>query len=49
MLGQYHSRVIDMASAYATLAASGVYRTPHFVQKVVNSHGAVLYDRAHPG
>jgi len=26
-----------MASAYATLAASGVYHKPHFVQKVVNS------------
>ncbi|UXA21055.1 penicillin-binding protein [Mycobacterium sp. SMC-4] len=44
VLGQYQSRVIDMASAYATLAASGVYRTPHFVQKVVNSEGQVLFD-----
>ena len=44
VLGQYQSRVIDMASAYATLAASGVYRTPHFVQKVVNSDGDVLFD-----
>ncbi|MEZ0339257.1 transglycosylase domain-containing protein [Mycobacterium sp. pV006] len=44
VLGQYQSRVIDMASAYATLAASGVYRKPHFVQKVVNSEGQVLFD-----
>ncbi|WP_396893690.1 transglycosylase domain-containing protein [[Mycobacterium] wendilense] len=44
VLGQYQSRVIDMASAYATLAASGVYRTPHFVQKVVNADGDVLFD-----
>ncbi len=45
MLGQYQSRVIDMASAYATLAASGgVYHKPHFVQKVVNSEGEVLFD-----
>ncbi|MGE2737424.1 transglycosylase domain-containing protein [Mycolicibacterium vaccae] len=44
VLGQYQSRVIDMASAYATLAASGVYRKPHFVQKVVNSEGKVLFD-----
>jgi membrane peptidoglycan carboxypeptidase len=36
--------VIDMASAYATLAASGVYHKPHFVQKVVNSRGEVLFD-----
>ncbi|WP_073904655.1 transglycosylase domain-containing protein [Mycolicibacterium mageritense] len=44
VLGQYQSRVLDMASAYATLAASGVYHKPHFVQKVVNSSGQVLFD-----
>jgi membrane peptidoglycan carboxypeptidase len=33
-----------MASAYATIAASGVYHRPHFVQKVVNSEGQVLFD-----
>lgn len=44
VLGQYQSRVIDMASAYATLANSGVYHKPHFVEKVVNSSGRVLYD-----
>ena len=35
-----------MASAYATLANSGVYHRPHFVQKVVNSEGQVLFDAA---
>ncbi|WP_442930481.1 transglycosylase domain-containing protein [Mycobacterium sp. NBC_00419] len=44
VLGQYQTRVIDMASAYATLAASGIYHKPHFVQKVVNSRGDVLFD-----
>lgn len=44
VLGQYQSRPIDMASAYATLANSGVYHRPHFVQKVVNSEGQVLFD-----
>ena len=44
VLGQYQTRVLDMASAYATLAASGVYRKPHFVQKVVNAGGEVLFD-----
>ena len=44
VLGQYQSRVLDMASAYATLAASGVYHKPHFVQKVVNASGQVLFD-----
>ena len=46
VLGQYESRVIDMASAYATLADSGVYHRPHFVQKVVGSDGQVLFDAA---
>jgi membrane peptidoglycan carboxypeptidase len=46
VLGQYQSRVIDMASAYATIAASGVYHKPHFVQKVVNAEGQVLFDAA---
>ncbi|XCI60180.1 penicillin-binding protein 1A [Mycolicibacterium parafortuitum] len=44
VLGQYQSRVIDMASAYATIAASGTYHKPHFVQKVVNAEGQVLFD-----
>jgi membrane peptidoglycan carboxypeptidase len=43
-LGQYQTRVLDMASAYATIAASGVYHRPHFVQKVVNTDGQVLFD-----
>ena len=46
VLGQYETRPIDMASAYATLAASGTYYRPHFVQKVVNSEGQVLFDTA---
>ncbi|WP_299570484.1 transglycosylase domain-containing protein [uncultured Williamsia sp.] len=45
VLGQYQSRVIDMASAYATLANQGVYHAPHFVQKVETSDGTVLYER----
>jgi membrane peptidoglycan carboxypeptidase len=44
VLGQYQTRVVDMASAYATLADSGVYHAPHFVQKVVNAQGQVLFD-----
>ncbi|MCV7014150.1 penicillin-binding protein [Mycolicibacterium madagascariense] len=44
VLGQYQTRVIDMASAYATLADSGIYHRPHFVQKVVRPDGQVLFD-----
>ncbi len=46
VLGKYETRVIDMASAYATLADSGIYHAPHFVQKVVNADGEVLFDAA---
>ncbi|WP_344992757.1 transglycosylase domain-containing protein [Tsukamurella soli] len=50
VLGQYLTRPIDMASAYATIAASGVYRKPHLIQKVVTADGRVLLDRgADPG
>ncbi|MFR9750391.1 transglycosylase domain-containing protein [Nocardia sp. 004] len=45
VLGQYQARPIDMASAYATLAASGMYHAPHFVSKVVTADGQVLFDR----
>ena len=34
-----------MASAYATLAASGIYRQPHFVTKVETNDGTVLFNR----
>ena len=46
VLGKYETRVIDMASAYATIAASGIYHRPHFVEKVVNAQGEVLFDIA---
>nr|WP_302660088.1 transglycosylase domain-containing protein [Rhodococcus sp. SGAir0479] len=48
VLGQYLTRPIDMASAYATLAASGIYHQPYFVQKVVTADGVVLLDRPAP-
>ena len=44
VLGQYQSRVIDMASSYATLANSGTYHKPHFIQKIVTSLGETLFD-----
>ncbi|MGW6423395.1 transglycosylase domain-containing protein [Nocardia sp. NPDC055053] len=48
VLGQYLVRPLDMASAYATLAASGVYHQPHFVQRVSTGDGRVLLDRGAP-
>ncbi len=50
VLGVYSVRPIDMASAYATIAAAGVYHQPYFVQRVVTGDGRVLLDRgAHGG
>ncbi|WP_280275413.1 transglycosylase domain-containing protein [Nocardia wallacei] len=49
VLGVYSVRPIDMASAYATVAASGVYHRPYFVQRVVAGDGRVLLDRGAPG
>ncbi|MBF6328921.1 penicillin-binding protein [Nocardia transvalensis] len=48
VLGVYSVRPIDMASAYATIAASGVYHEPYFVQRVVTGNGRVLLDRGAP-
>ncbi|KZM69496.1 transglycosylase domain-containing protein [Nocardia terpenica] len=45
VLGVYSVRPIDMASAYATIAAGGVYHQPYFVQRVVTGDGRVLLDR----
>ncbi|WP_434452032.1 transglycosylase domain-containing protein [Lentzea sp. E54] len=36
-------RPFDMASAYATFAARGVYRAPFFVTKIAGPNGDVLY------
>ncbi|MEU6560208.1 transglycosylase domain-containing protein [Nocardia nova] len=48
ILGQYQVRPLDMASAYGTIAASGMYHKPHFVEKVVTADGQVLLDRGTP-
>lgn len=48
ILGQYGTRALDMASAYGTFAASGVYHEPFFVQKVEAADGKVLFDRGNP-
>jgi membrane peptidoglycan carboxypeptidase len=43
-LGDKEVHPADMASAYATFAADGVYHKPHMVTKVETSDGRVLYD-----
>ncbi len=44
VLGSSSTSPLEMASAYATFAARGVYRTPHIVQQVTTSDGQVLYE-----
>ncbi|MFD1528114.1 transglycosylase domain-containing protein [Pseudonocardia aurantiaca] len=42
-LGDQEVHPIDMASAFATFAADGVYRQPYIVSKVTAADGRVLY------
>jgi membrane peptidoglycan carboxypeptidase len=43
VLGVASPRVLDVANAYATFAAEGVYAKPFLVVEVVNRNGGVLY------
>lgn len=43
---QARVRPFDMASAYATFAARGVYRAPFFILKITGPDGNVLYQHA---
>jgi membrane peptidoglycan carboxypeptidase len=42
--GQTAVTTVDMASAYATFAADGVYTEPHFVKRVLDRDGNVVYE-----
>lgn len=42
--GNTQVSTIDMASAYATFAANGVYRAPHLVAKVDRPDGGVVFE-----
>jgi membrane peptidoglycan carboxypeptidase len=44
-LGDQDVHPVDMASAYATLAADGIYREPYLVSRVTAADGRVLYER----
>lgn len=49
VLGQYQSRVLDMATAVATLADRGIWHDTYFVQKVETNSGEVLYEHPNDG
>ncbi|MEU4739050.1 transglycosylase domain-containing protein, partial [Actinosynnema sp. NPDC023658] len=41
--GEAQVRPFDMASAYATFAARGIYHQPFFISKITNSEGKAVY------
>ncbi|MBM7816417.1 membrane peptidoglycan carboxypeptidase [Brevibacterium paucivorans] len=43
VLGTASPTTLQMASAFSTFAAEGVYRSPHFVREAVDSSGESLY------
>lgn len=43
-LGGVAVRPLEMAAAYAAIANDGIYNPPHFVSKVVDKEGKVLYE-----
>lgn len=43
-LGGVSVRPLEMAAAYAAIANDGVYNPPHFVSKVTDRQGKVLYE-----
>lgn len=44
VLGTSSPRVIDMASAYSTIASQGMRSKPYFVQKVTSTTGSYTYE-----
>ena len=43
-LGSEEISLIDMVGAYGTLASNGYKSTPHFIKKIEDSNGNVLYE-----
>ncbi|HEX2701778.1 MAG TPA: PBP1A family penicillin-binding protein [Acidimicrobiales bacterium] len=43
-LGAEEATPLEMAAAYATIAAEGVYHAPTFIEKVVDRSGKVLFE-----
>jgi membrane peptidoglycan carboxypeptidase len=47
-LGDKEVTPVELASAYATIAAGGIYHAPHLVTKVTTSDDRVLYEAVTP-
>jgi len=48
-LGSKEVHPLDMASAYATLAADGIHHAPYFVERVQDADGKTLFAAKHDG
>jgi penicillin-binding protein 1A len=48
-LGSKEVHPLDMASAYATLAADGEYNAPHFIERVEDTDGKVVLEAERDG
>ena len=44
VLGVASPKVIDVANAYATFAANGIYAKPYLISQVIGSNNGVLYE-----
>ena len=49
VIGSQETTVLEMASAYATLADDGVYHRPTFIDHIVDRNGKLMYQSADPG
>ena len=43
-LGSKESKLIDMVTAYSTLASLGYKNKPHFIKRIEDSNGNILYE-----
>src|SRR5262249_15869518 len=49
VIGSQETTVLEMASAYATLADDGVYHRPTFIDHIVDRNGKLMYQSTDPG
>lgn len=49
VLGSASVHPIDMASAYSTFSAQGLYRKPHIIDRIVDAAGDVQYEAKNEG
>ena len=48
-LGAYEVNLLELTSAYGTLATQGVHRKPHGIRRILDRHGKVIYQEDFKG